>query len=124
MGVRMGDWIEFRGQRRFVVGVRPGGLVLRRLRTRKRGLRTPRAATPRDPRFVLSQIVFYNVSAAEKKGLHVIAASTAYSRSRARKLLATTLSPWTTIVWKGDDPTYVHDPAKFPKPQGARKASR
>lgn len=96
--MKMGDRIMFRGRRRFVIGVRPGGLVLKRVRPGK----------------CMSACVYYSVGSAEKEALMVIEPSTAYFRARARALLEAECQPWTTIVWDGDEPTYVHDTAKFP----------
>lgn len=89
----MGDWIMFRGRRRFVIRVRPAGLLLERVREN----RYP------------SRCVFYSVSAHERATIRVVDPSTESARRRARKLLESSCPPWTTIQWNGDTPTYVHD---------------
>lgn len=90
--MRMGDWIAFRGRRRFVVGVRSSGIVLARVR----------------PSRFPSPYVFYCVSAAELTSLAVVKHSTPSARRRARRILETGLTPWTSIEWDGDVPNYVH----------------
>lgn len=95
----MGDWIMFRGRRRFVIGVRSSGLVLKRVR-------------PSRCRFPTS-CVFYSVSAREKTSTRVVTRSTMRARAKARRLLETSMPPWTTIVWDGDEPTYVHGTARL-----------
>jgi hypothetical protein len=94
----MGDWIMFRGRRRFVIGVRSAGLLLDRLR----------------PSRFSMPAAYYTVGSVEKARVRVVKRSTTRSRARARKTLESNLPPWTSIVWDGDQPTYVHDPAKFP----------
>ena len=96
----MGDWIMFRGRRRFVIGVRSGGLLLARVR----------------PSRYQTLHVFYSVGGEEKMASRVVKSSTAKALTRARRMLEASLMPWTSIVWDGDKPTYVHDPAKFPSP--------
>lgn len=91
----MGDWILFRGSRRFVIRTSPGTLVLERVRG---------AGGP----------AYYSVSEKEKATVRVVKASTVRARGRARKLLEDSCLPWTKIVWDGDEATYVHDEAKFP----------
>lgn len=66
--VRMGDWIAFRGQRRFVVGVRRGGIELARLRQRAR----------------LSAVVHYSVGGKEKATLRVLKPSTPSTSSSSQ----------------------------------------
>lgn len=89
----MGDWILFRGRRRFVVLVRPGGIVLERVRPGRRG----------------DGCAFYSVGQAEKVATRVVKESTPHARSRAKRLLEARCMPWTSIVWDGDSPTYAHD---------------
>lgn len=96
--MRMGDWISFRGRRRFVVGVRPNGLLLDRVNQSQ----------------YLMQYVFYGVGSKEKSGLRVVRPSTVRARARARAMLEASCTPWTSITWDGDQPIYAHDPAKFP----------
>lgn len=96
--MRMGDWIMFRGRRRFVLGVRGSGVVLERVR----GSPFP------------GPYVYYSASALEKSVTTVVKPSTVRARARARKLLESDLPAWTTIVWEGDTPLYVHDERRFP----------
>lgn len=95
---RMGDWIEFRGRRRFVVGTYRAGLRLERVKRSR----------------YVGQYAYYSVGAAEIASLRVVKEATARSRARARKLVEDACAPWTTVVWDGDTPTYVHDASKFP----------
>lgn len=94
--MRMGCWIKFRGNRRFVIGVRSSGLLLLRLH-----------ANPH-----LSPSVFYSTGSVERAAVKVLTASTPRARTRARRMLESDLQPWTTITWNGDQPTYVHHPEK------------
>lgn len=95
----MGDWILFRGRRRFVVLEHPGGVVLKRVRPGRR-----------------NDCAFYSVGPAEKIASRVIKRSTPSARSRAKRLLEARCMPWTTIVWNGDTPTYRHDGALAKSP--------
>lgn len=90
--MRLGDWIAFRGRRRFVVGVRSSGLLLERVRAN----RFP------------APYVYYNVSAAEIASITIVKASTPGARRRARRIQEAGCMPWTTITWEGDRPIYVH----------------
>lgn len=101
--MRMGDWIMFRGRQRFVIGVRSDGLALARVRASKYS----------------SLYAYYSVGAREKGTVRVIKSSTVSTRARARRLLEASCPSWTTIVWDGDEPTYVHDVATFPKRKAA-----
>jgi hypothetical protein len=98
--MRMGCFISFRGRRRFVIGVRPNGLLLDRVN------RNHLYGAP---------YVFYSVGEGEKSTLRVVKASTVRARARARNILEGSTQPWTTIEWDGDRPIYVHDPAQFPR---------
>jgi hypothetical protein len=97
--MRMGDWIMFRGRRRFVVVVQSGGLMLERVR----------------PSGYPAPYVYYSAGSNEKDTTRVLKSSTVRARARARKLLEAGCRPWTKIEWDGDEPTYVHDAAKFPR---------
>ena len=95
--MRMGDWIMFRGTRRFLVGVRSHGCIM-----------LERIQKGRFP----SPCVHYSVGAKELSTITVIEQATPSSRRRARRLVEDSCSPWTRVVWhKGSDaPAYVHSP--------------
>lgn len=93
-----GDTVWFRGRRRFVVLIRPGGLWLERVRAGR-----------------FEGPAYYSASAKEKAGLRVMRHGTHRDVRHARRLVEQSCPPWTRVAW-GDDgqPTYIHDHSLFP----------
>jgi hypothetical protein len=97
----------FRGRRRFVVLDYLGGLNLEGVQERKKRR---------------GHVVYYSVSAVEKRTLRVVRRGTKRDAARARKLLEDRCMPWTRIEWDdGGQPNYIHDVRKFPAPPWSSK---
>ena len=97
----------FRGRRRFVVLDYPGGLNLEGVREKR----------PRD-------VVYYSVSALEKKTLRVVRRGTKRDVAKSREMLEDRCPPWTRIEWGADgQPNYIHDLDRVerrPKPRATQ----
>jgi hypothetical protein len=107
--MKAGDTIMFRGRRRFVVLDYPGGLNFERVQERKKKPWFTSLSNGHGSRHQ-NRVVYYSVSAAEKKSLRVVRRGTKRDVSWARKLLEDRCMPWTRIQWGSDgQPNYIHD---------------